>query len=166
MAYLIGDWKQLMLLPAKIEDYVGQYDPSSRLWCFYRCWHNHRKEKTKQSKYNHWLIAKNRFQPKWKNTQKCKNKPGFTLTLWNARISRADLPTSPAKSSTAVLDDPTQADLEATRTRHGIDPASHFAAFVRPTGGDDDGELQEEQLPDPSALEGLQEEGLLSNEWE
>ena len=52
--------------------------------------------------------------------------------------------------------------LEATRSRHGIDPAaSNFAAFVRPAG---ENELEEEQLPDPSALEGLQQEGLLTEE--
>ncbi len=65
-------------------------------------------------------------------------------------------------SSTAVLDDPSDEDLEATRSRHGIDPSvSNFAAFARPTGED---ELQEDQMPDPAALEGLQEEGLLSDE--
>ncbi len=74
-----------------------------------------------------------------------------------------EMPASPAVSSTAVLDDPSDEDLEATRSRHGIDPsASNFAAFVRPTG--DNNELQEDQLPDPAALEGLQEEGLLSDE--
>ncbi len=73
-----------------------------------------------------------------------------------------EMPSAPAASSTAVLDDPSDEDLEATRSRHGIDPtASNFAAFVRPTGDDD---LPEEQRPDPAALEGLQEEGLLSDE--
>ncbi len=74
-----------------------------------------------------------------------------------------EMPASPAAASTtAVLDDPSDDDLEATRSRHGIDPsASSFAAFVRPGG---DNELPEEQLPDPAALEGLQEEGLLSDE--
>ena len=73
-----------------------------------------------------------------------------------------DMPAAPAASSTAVLADPSDADLEATRSRHGIDPAaSNFAAFVRPTG---ENELEEEQLPDPSALEGLQQEGLLTEE--
>ena len=73
-----------------------------------------------------------------------------------------EMPASPAVSSTAVLDDPSDADLEATRSRHGIDAAaSNFAAFARPSS---DGEFQEEQLPDPAALEGLQEEGLLSDE--
>ncbi len=73
-----------------------------------------------------------------------------------------EMPSAPAASSTAVLDDPSDEDLEATRSRHGIDPtASNFAAFARPSA---DTELQEEQLPDPAALEGLQEEGLLSDE--
>ena len=54
------------------------------------------------------------------------------------------------------------ADLEATRTRHNIDPsASNFAAFTRP---DADNELKEEQVVDAEAVEGLQEEGLLSDE--
>ncbi len=73
-----------------------------------------------------------------------------------------EMPASPAAKLTAVLDDPSDEDLEATRSRHGIDgTASNFAAFTRPTGEND---LLEEQLPDPAALEGLQEEGLLSDE--
>ncbi len=73
-----------------------------------------------------------------------------------------DMPASPAVKSTSVLDDPSEADLEATRSRHGIDPStSNFAAFVRPSGDD---QFQEDQMPDPAALEGLQEEGLLSDE--
>ncbi len=68
----------------------------------------------------------------------------------------------PAASSTAVLDDPSDADLEATRTRHNIDPnTSNFAAFARP---DVDNELKEEQVVDAEAVEGLQEEGLLSDD--
>jgi len=71
-----------------------------------------------------------------------------------------DMP--PAASASAVLDDPSDADLEATRTRHNIDPsASNFAAFTRP---DADNELKEEQVIDAEAVEGLQEEGLLSDE--
>ncbi len=73
-----------------------------------------------------------------------------------------EMPSATAASSTAVLDDPSDEDLEATRNRHGIDPsASNFAAFARPSGEND---LLEEQMPDPAALEGLQEEGLLSDE--
>ena len=75
-----------------------------------------------------------------------------------------EMPSIPptAASSTAVLDDPSQEDLEATRNRHGIDPSvSNFAAFARPT--DEDGS-NADQMPDLSALEGLQEEGLLSDE--
>ena len=74
-----------------------------------------------------------------------------------------DMPASPAAANlTSVLDDPSDADLEATRSRHGIDAStSNFAAFVRPSG---DEQSQEDQMPDPAALEGLQEEGLLSDE--
>ncbi|MGC5197190.1 DNA-directed RNA polymerase subunit beta' [Aphanothece microscopica] len=65
-------------------------------------------------------------------------------------------------ASTAVLDDPSDADLEATRSRHGIEAsASTLAAFTRPS--QEDG-LEEELIADPAALEGLQEEGLLSEE--
>jgi DNA-directed RNA polymerase subunit beta' len=67
-------------------------------------------------------------------------------------------PTTPA----AVLDDPSDEDLEATRSRHGIEASSSaFAAFVRPNVEDG---LEEDLLPDPEALEGLQEEGLLSDD--
>ena len=73
-----------------------------------------------------------------------------------------DMPSAPVAKNTSVLDDPSEEDLEATRSRHGIDPTtSNFAAFARPTGDD---ELPEDQMPDPAALEGLQEEGLLSDE--
>jgi len=73
-----------------------------------------------------------------------------------------DMPSSPVAKNTSVLDDPSEEDLEATRSRHGIDPTtSNFAAFARPTGDED---LPEDQMPDPAALEGLQEEGLLSDE--
>jgi DNA-directed RNA polymerase subunit beta' len=71
-----------------------------------------------------------------------------------------DMP--PAASSSALLSDPSDADLEATRTRHNIDPsASTNAAFTRP---DVDNELKEEQVVDAEAVEGLQEEGLLSDD--
>ena len=44
-----------------------------------------------------------------------------------------EMPASSAASFTAVLDDPSVEDLEATRSRHGIDPSvSNFAAFARP----------------------------------
>ncbi len=73
-----------------------------------------------------------------------------------------DMPSSPVTKNTSVLDDPSEEDLVATRSRHGIDPTtSNFAAFARPTGDDDS---PEDQMPDPAALEGLQEEGLLSDE--
>ncbi len=73
-----------------------------------------------------------------------------------------DMPTTPAVSKTSVLDDPSDADLEATRSRHGIDAtASNFAAFTRPSSDDSS---NDEQSLDPIALEGLQEEGLLSDE--
>ena len=68
----------------------------------------------------------------------------------------------PASTSSAVLDDPSDADLEATRTRHNIEAStSNFAAFARPEA---DNELAEEQVVDAEAVEGLQEEGLLSDE--
>ncbi len=73
-----------------------------------------------------------------------------------------DMPQSPAVSSGAILDDPSDEDLETTRNRHGIDPSSsNFAAFARPNA---ENQFSEDQLPDPAALEGLQEEGLLSDE--
>ncbi len=72
-----------------------------------------------------------------------------------------DMPAAPAADATAVLDDPSDADLEATRSRHGIEAGSNFAAFARP---DADNELKEEQVVDAEAVEGLQEEGLLSDE--
>ncbi len=73
-----------------------------------------------------------------------------------------DMPAAPAAKSSALLDDPSAADLEATRSRHGIEAeASNFAAFTRP---DADNELAEEQVLDPAAVENLQEQGLLSDE--
>ena len=73
-----------------------------------------------------------------------------------------DMPQTPIVSSTAILDDPSDEDLETTRNRHGIDPtSSNFAAFARPNA---ENQFSEDQLPDPAALEGLQEEGLLSDE--
>ena len=73
-----------------------------------------------------------------------------------------DMPSSPVVKNTSVLADPSEEDLEATRSRHGIAPTtSNFAAFARPIGDD---ESPEDQMPDPAALEGLQEEGLLSDE--
>tara|TARA_Y100001968_G_scaffold322421_1_gene358485 strand:+ start:4743 stop:8858 length:4116 start_codon:yes stop_codon:yes gene_type:complete len=73
-----------------------------------------------------------------------------------------DMPTSPTATLSSVLDDPSDADLEATRSRHGIDATvSNFAAFARPS--EDDQSVDNESL-DPLALEGLQEEGLLSDE--
>jgi DNA-directed RNA polymerase subunit beta' len=69
----------------------------------------------------------------------------------------------PAPSvSAAVLDDPSDEDLEATRSRHGIEAAaSNLAAFTRPSL---DEVMEEELIADPDALEGLQEEGLLTDE--
>ncbi len=72
-----------------------------------------------------------------------------------------DMPAAPAKDANAVLDDPSDADLEATRSRHGIEGGANFAAFARP---DAENELKEEQVVDAEAVEGLQEEGLLSDE--
>ena len=73
-----------------------------------------------------------------------------------------DMPVSTAVNSSAILDDPSDEDLETTRTRHGIDPSSsNFAAFARQNA---ENQFSEDQLPDPAALEGLQEEGLLTDE--
>ena len=72
-----------------------------------------------------------------------------------------EMPSPPVTA--AVLDDPSDEDLEATRSRHGLEAtASGFAAFARP--GLDDDALVEDLIPDPEALEGLQEEGLLSDD--
>ncbi len=72
------------------------------------------------------------------------------------------MPVSGTVNSSAILDDPSDEDLETTRTRHGIDPSSsNFAAFARPNA---ENQFSEDQLPDPAALEGLQEEGLLTDE--
>jgi DNA-directed RNA polymerase subunit beta' len=71
-----------------------------------------------------------------------------------------ELPAPPV--NTAVLDDPSDEDLEASRSRHGIEASSSgFAAFIRP--GQEEG-LEADQFPDPDALEDLQEEGLLSDD--
>jgi DNA-directed RNA polymerase subunit beta' len=71
-----------------------------------------------------------------------------------------EMPTPAA--STAVLDDPSDEDLEATRSRHGIEAsASNLAAFTRPAAEEG---LEEELIADPAALEGLQEEGLLTDD--
>ena len=67
---------------------------------------------------------------------------------------------APAPTSAAVLDDPSDEDLEATRSRHGIE-ASTAAAFTRPVVEEG---LEEELIADPAALEGLQEEGLLTDD--
>ena len=73
-----------------------------------------------------------------------------------------DMPVSNTVNSSAILDDPSDEDLETTRSRHGIDPSSsNFAAFARPNA---ENQFSEDQLPDPAALEGLQEEGLLTDE--
>ncbi|MFZ9166880.1 DNA-directed RNA polymerase subunit beta' [Vulcanococcus sp.] len=74
-----------------------------------------------------------------------------------------DMPAAPsAASAGALLDDPSDADLEATRSRHGIEAsASTTAAFTRPTVEEG---LEEELIADPEALQGLQDEGLLADE--
>ncbi|MBM5816247.1 MAG: DNA-directed RNA polymerase subunit beta' [Cyanobacteria bacterium K_Offshore_surface_m2_239] len=71
-----------------------------------------------------------------------------------------ELPAPPVNA--AVLDDPSDEDLEASRSRHGIEASSStFAAFQRPNTEEG---LEEDQFPDPVALEDLQEEGLLSDD--
>lgn len=74
-----------------------------------------------------------------------------------------EMPAAPAATTAgALLDDPSDADLEATRSRHGIEAsASNLAAFTRPAVEEG---LEEELIADPAALEGLQEEGLLTDE--
>ena len=71
------------------------------------------------------------------------------------------MPQSPAVSSTAILDDPSDEDLETTEPTWNRSLFCTFAAFARPTA---ENQFSEDQLPDPAALEGLQEEGLLSDE--
>ncbi|WP_094554793.1 DNA-directed RNA polymerase subunit beta' [Synechococcus sp. 1G10] len=62
----------------------------------------------------------------------------------------------------AVLEDPSEDELDAVRSKRGIEAAaSSFAAFARPA--QEEG-LEEELIPDPAALEGLQEEGLLTED--
>jgi DNA-directed RNA polymerase subunit beta' len=61
-----------------------------------------------------------------------------------------------------VLEDPSEDELDAVRSKRGIEAAaSSFAAFARPA--QEEG-LEEELIPDPAALEGLQEEGLLTED--
>ena len=74
-----------------------------------------------------------------------------------------DMPAAPsAANAGALLDDPSDADLEATRSRHGIEAsASTTAAFTRPTVEEG---LEEELIADPEAVQGLQNEGLLADE--
>ena len=74
-----------------------------------------------------------------------------------------DMPAAPsAANAGAILDDPSDADLDATRTRHGIEAsASTTAAFTRPTVEEG---LEEELIADPEAVQGLQNEGLLADE--
>ncbi|MFN9661171.1 MAG: hypothetical protein ACK6BC_12525, partial [Cyanobacteriota bacterium] len=71
-----------------------------------------------------------------------------------------ELPAPPVNA--AVLEDPSDEDLEASRSRHGIEASSSsFAAFLRPSLEEG---VTEDQFPEPNALEDLQEEGLLSED--
>jgi DNA-directed RNA polymerase subunit beta' len=73
-----------------------------------------------------------------------------------------EMPSPTSAAATAVLDDPSDDELDAVRSKRGLEAAgSSFAAFARPTLEEG---LEEELIPDPAALEGLQEEGLLSEE--
>ena len=74
-----------------------------------------------------------------------------------------DMPAAPkAADAGAILDDPSEADLDATRSRHGIEAStSTTAAFTRPTVEEG---LEEELIADPEAVQGLQNEGLLADE--
>jgi DNA-directed RNA polymerase subunit beta' len=73
------------------------------------------------------------------------------------------MPAAPVASTAgALLDDPSDADLEATRSRHGIEAsASTTAAFTRPVTEEG---LEEELVADPEAVQGLQDEGLLADD--
>ena len=85
----------------------------------------------------------------------------FAAAGWGGLLSHCSAAPAPTATA-AVLDDPSEEDLEATRSRHGIEASSStFAAFTRPS--QEDG-LEEELIADPAALEGLQEEGLLSDD--
>ena len=73
-----------------------------------------------------------------------------------------EMPAAAAVASPAVLDDPSEDELDAVRSKRGIEAtASSFAAFARPSV--DEG-LEEELIPDHAAVEGLLEEGLLSDD--
>ena len=74
-----------------------------------------------------------------------------------------DMPAAPkAADAGAILDDPSEADLDATRSRHGIEAStSTTAAFTRPAVEEG---LEEELIADPEAVQGLQNEGLLADE--
>jgi DNA-directed RNA polymerase subunit beta' len=73
-----------------------------------------------------------------------------------------EMPAAPNVSAKTVLEDPSEAQLDAVRSLRGIEASkSAFAAFVRPVAEEG---LEEELIPDPAALEGLQEEGLLTEE--
>ena len=61
-----------------------------------------------------------------------------------------------------VLDDPSEEELEQTRSRHNIEPTRNDATFARP---DEEQSLAaDEMIKDPKTVENLQREGLLSDE--
>ncbi|MCP9847102.1 DNA-directed RNA polymerase subunit beta' [Synechococcus sp. Lug-A] len=73
-----------------------------------------------------------------------------------------EMPAATAVAAPAVLDDPSEDELDAVRSKRGIEAtASTFAAFARPSVEEG---LEEELIPDPAAVEGLLEEGLLSDD--
>nr|YP_009530357.1 DNA-directed RNA polymerase beta' subunit [Paulinella micropora]AXY63046.1 DNA-directed RNA polymerase beta' subunit [Paulinella micropora] len=73
-----------------------------------------------------------------------------------------DMPAAPSTSPAALLEDPSDDELEATRNRHGIEvSASNLAAFTRPNP---ERESAEESGLDPKIITSLENEGLLSRE--
>lgn len=61
-----------------------------------------------------------------------------------------------------VLDDPSDEELEQTRSRHNIEPTRNYATFARPD--EDQALATDEMIKDPKTVENLQREGLLSDE--
>eukprot|EP00457_Paulinella_chromatophora_P000549 gb/GEZN01000549.1/.p1 GENE.gb/GEZN01000549.1/~~gb/GEZN01000549.1/.p1 ORF type:complete len:1356 (+),score=38.55 gb/GEZN01000549.1/:492-4070(+) len=73
-----------------------------------------------------------------------------------------DMPAAASASPAALLDDPSDDELEATRSRHGIEvTTSNTAAFTRPVIVN---KIMEDQILDPDIIASLQEEGLLTRE--
>ena len=69
-------------------------------------------------------------------------------------------------NASAVLDDPSDEELEQTRSRHNIEATRNYATFARPEDSKElAGDLTaEEIIQDPETLVDLQREGLLADE--